>query len=188
MARSNVLAANKLYHALGAQERFRLALAAVGRGDDEELQRLIRTSPRQDISVTVTAFHRPFDTLAGLATFFLIHALISGRNIAIVAYANAAARVGVFLEGAGASEEEAERLFLTAQAEGAGVLVAMEDFCREIGVPVGDFMPLHSFLPAEAERLQQAVKGASPDQEKREELLTVAREKWLAAQENPDEH
>jgi hypothetical protein len=65
----------KDYHRLTAEERFRLILAASGRGDEVEQERLIRASERITLSVPDhTPFVRAFDEVALLTFIELLEA------------------------------------------------------------------------------------------------------------------
>jgi hypothetical protein len=181
---------DRLYERLTPAERFQIAVAAFGRGDLTEVDRLNDSAPWRTFKIQEPAYFDRLQRITWLALYFSVHA----RNLQITVLA---AHSGIVLnllqpdaEARDDDDTEAEDskfdslvdLCRQRIAHLKALQAAWEAFCTGLGVSIGDIdrmvgMPCMGAL-GQLEMIEEIVGKVLPDEDCSRERLADMRTFW----------
>ena len=179
---------DRLYDRLTPTERFQIAVAAFGRGDLAEVDRLNDTTPYRTVKIQDPAY---FDRLQRI-TWLALYVAVQARNQEAAAVAVYAALVlntlrAHDLEGGDADENDAKfeelcQLCLDRISRLKALSSAWETFCQGLGVSASDIdkmtgLPLLGPVGA-LELIEETVGEVAMDEEYQRECLDHMRTFW----------
>ncbi len=182
---------SKFYDTFTPDERVKLALAAMGRGDNEELKRLWSTCPRKAYRMQDAAFSDKMDAMMLIAKSVLSYLLLIEKNIKIAQLnkhwyiQHVTAQLKAFRDGANMAwqsagkkgvfcpdtipadvdrelPEELVNLHNEPISELKGYHAALETFCAEIGIDVDLIISLDPIVRDAYDRLSPYLKEDVP--------------------------
>lgn len=182
---------SKLYDVFTPDERVKLALAAMGRGDNAELERLWSTCPRKAYRMPDAAFGDKMDAVLLIAKSLLSYLLLVEKDIKMAQLnkhwyiQHVTAQIKAFRDGANLVwqnagkkgvactdkipadvdrelPEELKELHSKAVSELKGYHAAMETFCSEIGIDVDLIISLDPIVRDAYDRLSPYLKEDIP--------------------------
>jgi hypothetical protein len=181
---------DRLYERLTPVERFKIAVAAFGRGDMAEVDRLNDSTTWRAIKVQEPAYFDRLQRISWLSLYFTVHS----RNQQITVLAAFSAMIIHLLgsdsdrdKGEATEDDDArfdELMELCDQriSRLKALYAAWEEFCSGLGVSASDVdkmigMPLMGGL-GQLEMIQEIVGEVSPDEEYQRECLDHMRNFW----------
>jgi hypothetical protein len=184
-----------IYGLLTPKERFSAVLAAIGRGDDDEVGRLHRTCPRVTYRMEDAAFSDPLDrsynmarsfSMAVLDTLISVHVLKAGRELTRLRAVAVEQGFSIGLKAAGGLPEEEHPVWQEIdQAVGAlgeteeqfgqaltGRLIELKSldagyrrFCRDVGLDAGAVLGWCPLVSERLEAVSDLLLSVEPDSE-----------------------
>lgn len=181
----------KLYPRLTPDERLRLTVAAMARGDERETLSLMMSCPRHLYKITDDAYLDRVETLRVMALTVLVDLL--NNALAVSAQIGLAALLSSRHAGTKWNPESEEIAVLDKVIEKRsvslatlkGVSAGWEDFCHEIGLdPYGVLKAFWFELPRPVLGLLEL--AGSPDEKVRQQYRDVHRNCWAKCSRESD--
>lgn len=187
----------RLYDRLTPDERFRLALEAVARNDEQEARRLADTCPRRTYRAPDVAYTRLLDASQRVASAFAVLWLLTSRRylVAAMAFSMAQAGMDAFAEGANSAWRLAgregellskeplqggplEALVRERAAELRGIHAGLLRFCQAVQVKPDALLALYKPVLADIDALAAALSGVAASEEVAGEVEGLLRKLW----------
>lgn len=172
----------KYYDVINPEERFKLLLAALTRGDEDEAQKLRKTCPKKHYSMSDAAYSDRLEASRDVATAFTIDWLCQEKNLSV----SEACLIGVRHVLCASSnsdtnyalEDALEQAIKITEGRLKAILVAFETFCLEIEAPFEQMLVWSPYALEWVEARREQLAKVEPDRETLKQSLNLLREYW----------